>query len=161
MPATIRDIPECYIDELCQLGQSLRAFRKMHGITQVILAESLQIDRRTLAKLENGDPNVTLGTAFKVWKELEFELELRSPAQQEAHQEHMNKNYLPMQIPLADYPVLKRCSWQLQANDSVTPQMAYRLYQDKKADIEPRFMSRKESNLFNCLEEVYGPINPI
>lgn len=156
MAKTLSDLSPDDIAQLIEFGTLVKAFRREHGINQSILAETLGMDRRTLSKLEKGDPSISMGTAIRVWRSLGFSCELRSPTEQEAYAQEFETNYLPMKIALADYPVLRRCSWQLQESDSISPRMAFRLYQDKKSDLDKSVMSRKEQNLIGSLEQVYG-----
>ena len=158
MPKTIHDIDQNTIELLNDVGCKVQQFRKSHKLTQAILAESLEIDRRTLAKLERGDLTISLGTALHILRNLGFAVTVYSPSEKETADEALDKHYLPMQINLADYPVLKRCAWQLKAEDSVTPPIAYKLYQDKQSDFAKGNMSRKEQRLFACLELVYGSL---
>ena len=158
MPKTIQDIGQSTIEFLNDIGCKVQQFRKSHNLTQAILAESLEVDRRTLAKLERGDPSISLGTAFHIFNNLGFSVTVNSTSEQEAKAEAFDKHYLPIHIKLADYPVLKRCAWQLKAEDSVTPPVAYQLYQDKKSDFAKSNMSRKEQHLIGCLELVYGSL---
>lgn len=158
MSKTLSDLSAEDIAKLIELGTVLKAFRREQGINQTLLAETLGMDRRTLSKLEKGDPSISMGTAIRVWRSLGFFCELRSPTEQEAYAQELETSYLPMKIALADYPVLRRCSWQLQESDLISPRMAFRLYQDKKSDLDKSVMSRKEQNLIGCLEQVYGDL---
>ncbi|WP_395339532.1 helix-turn-helix domain-containing protein [Ningiella sp. W23] len=158
MPKPTQKIHQDSIEALKDIGAEVKQFRKSHSLTQIILAETLEIDRRTLAKLERGDASITIGTAFHILKCLGFSVSVQSPTQCEALSEALDKEYLPMQIKLSDYPVLRRCAWQLKADDTVTPPVAFTLYQNKKSDFETRNMSRKEQSLVACLEQVYGSL---
>ena len=158
MPKTIQEIDQKTIEFLIDIGNKVQKFRKSHKLTQAILADSLEVDRHTLAKLERGDLSISLGTAFQILNNLGFVVTVNSPSESEATEEAFDKHYLPMQINLADYPVLKRCAWQLKDDDNVTPSIAYKLYHDKKDDFAKRNMSRKEQHLLDCLELVYGSL---
>lgn len=48
------------------LGLEIAQARRERAWTTYELAERAGIDRRTLSKVENGDPTVALGTAFEV-----------------------------------------------------------------------------------------------
>jgi transcriptional regulator with XRE-family HTH domain len=48
------------------LGEQIRAGRRQRRWTQADLAERAGIAVRTLNRVENGDPRITLGTAFEL-----------------------------------------------------------------------------------------------
>jgi transcriptional regulator with XRE-family HTH domain len=54
-------LPLPVIRALRQLGHDLALARRRRGISTVDMAERLFISRRTLWRLENGDPTVSLG----------------------------------------------------------------------------------------------------
>ncbi len=51
-------------DALAVLGGQVKRARIEHGWTQSDLAGRIGVDARTLAAVENGSPNVAIGTAF-------------------------------------------------------------------------------------------------
>ncbi len=51
-------------DALAVLGAQVKQARLARGWTQASLAERVGVDSRTLAAVENGSPNVAIGTAF-------------------------------------------------------------------------------------------------
>lgn len=55
----IRSASEC-------IGEHLSARRRLRGITQTDLATRAGMSTRTLAKIENGDPGVSLGKVLAV-----------------------------------------------------------------------------------------------
>ncbi len=51
---------------LTELGERLRLARLRRRITAVVVAERANISRPTLAKVERGDPSVTLGSYLRI-----------------------------------------------------------------------------------------------
>jgi transcriptional regulator with XRE-family HTH domain len=71
------------LDVAQRLGQRLRRARKAQGRTLVELEQSCRVHRQTLARLERGDPGVSLGvllTVLEALRELpDIELLLSQP----------------------------------------------------------------------------------
>ncbi len=53
-------------EELKMLGQNLRIARERRKFAVTDLAKRLDVDRRVIDKLENGDPTVSLGALMQV-----------------------------------------------------------------------------------------------
>jgi len=53
-----------------QLGENIRLARKRRKFIMVQVAERAWIDRKTLYRIEKGDPGVTLGAYFNVLRVL-------------------------------------------------------------------------------------------
>lgn len=56
---------EAYIELRLRLADGLRKRRKSHGVTQVGLAKSLKSSQSRVAKMEAGDPTVTIDLLVK------------------------------------------------------------------------------------------------
>jgi DNA-binding XRE family transcriptional regulator len=56
---------EAYIELRLKLADGLRQRRKSHGVTQVNLAKALKSSQSRIAKMEAGDPTVTLDLLVK------------------------------------------------------------------------------------------------
>jgi transcriptional regulator with XRE-family HTH domain len=54
------------LEALQLLGEQIRLGRRARHWTQAALAERVGISRATLAKAENGDPGVAIGTVFEL-----------------------------------------------------------------------------------------------
>src|SRR5688572_11833550 len=52
-------------DELARLAENLRTARERRGLSASELARRIGADRRTIAKLESGDPTVSLGVLLQ------------------------------------------------------------------------------------------------
>ena len=59
---------------LCEIGQLLAAKRKARQWRQVDLAERLNVSRQTVARMEQGDPNVAIGILFSAFWLLDIKI---------------------------------------------------------------------------------------
>jgi transcriptional regulator with XRE-family HTH domain len=55
---------------LAQLGENIKLARKRRGFTTLQVSERADLDRKTLYRIEKGDPKVTLGAYFNVLRVL-------------------------------------------------------------------------------------------
>ncbi|HSV35752.1 MAG TPA: helix-turn-helix transcriptional regulator [Ramlibacter sp.] len=62
------------------LGQRLKLARLRRELSTPVFAERLGISRNTLARLEEGDPNVSLGTYLRALRVLGLEQDLETLA---------------------------------------------------------------------------------
>lgn len=53
-----------------QLGENIRLARKRRGFTTIQVSERAGLDRKTLYRIEKGDPKVALGAYFNVLRVL-------------------------------------------------------------------------------------------
>lgn len=49
-----------------QLGENIKLARKRRGFTTIQVSERAGLDRKTLYRIEKGDPKVTIGAYFNV-----------------------------------------------------------------------------------------------
>ena len=56
---------EAYIEIRLRLAKGLRARRQAHGITQMAMARSIRSSQSRVAKMESGDPTVSLDLLFR------------------------------------------------------------------------------------------------
>lgn len=49
-----------------EIGDDLRSWRKLQGLTAAQVAERAGISRQTMTRLENGDPSVSMATLLSV-----------------------------------------------------------------------------------------------
>ena len=59
-----------HLKVLEQLGENIKLARKRRGFTTIQVSERAGIDRKTLYRIEKGDPKVTLGAYFNVLRVL-------------------------------------------------------------------------------------------
>ena len=53
-----------------QLGENIKLARKRRGFTTIQVSERAALDRKTLYRIEKGDPKVTIGAYFNVLRVL-------------------------------------------------------------------------------------------
>ncbi|MDA9335695.1 helix-turn-helix domain-containing protein [Flavobacteriaceae bacterium] len=58
---------------LDRLGENIKLARKRRKLTTIQVSERAGIDRKTLYKVEKGNPKVTLGTYFNVLRVLNLQ----------------------------------------------------------------------------------------
>jgi len=58
---------------LDQLGENIKLARKRRKLTTIQVSERAGVDRKTLYKVEKGNPKVTLGTYFNVLRVLNLQ----------------------------------------------------------------------------------------
>jgi len=58
---------------LDQLGENIKLARKRRKLTTIQVSERAGVDRKTLYKVEKGDPKVTIGTYFNVLRILNLQ----------------------------------------------------------------------------------------
>jgi transcriptional regulator with XRE-family HTH domain len=56
--------------QLLHLGENIRRVRKRQGLTQEKLAELVELNPRTIQKIEAGQVNVLITTIFRIQKAL-------------------------------------------------------------------------------------------
>jgi len=61
----LSDEENAYIELRLKLAEGLKAARKNHGVTQVQLAQTLKSSQSRVAKMESGDPTVSLDLLVK------------------------------------------------------------------------------------------------
>lgn len=69
------------------LGQVLRRYRKVQGLTQTAAGRKLNISQKTVSQIEAGTPGVRLETLFSLMSALALEMHLeprKKPSKDEA-----------------------------------------------------------------------------
>lgn len=61
----LSDEETAYIELRLKLAEGLKAARKNHGVTQVQLAQTMKSSQSRVAKMESGDPTVSLDLLVK------------------------------------------------------------------------------------------------
>jgi y4mF family transcriptional regulator len=65
-----------------ELGNYIRTHRKMSGLTQVQLAEMVEVGKSVIYDLEKGKETVRLSTLVKILSGLNIKVKLQSPLDQ-------------------------------------------------------------------------------
>jgi len=68
------EFPSKHIDhQLQEFGKKVKEFRRARGLTQLDLAESSELDRKTISRIENHQYSPSLITIFSIASALEIE----------------------------------------------------------------------------------------
>ena len=98
-----KSLPNEIVGALTHLGKQIRIARKRRAITMEEMASRMFVTRKTLWRLENGDPGVTLGILASALWVLGLEKELGRIAQPE-HDEigiYRERKRLPKRVRVA------------------------------------------------------------
>jgi len=99
-----KSLPNEVVGALTRLGKQIRIARKRRAITMEEMASRMFVTRKTLWRLENGDPGVTLGILASALWVLGLEKELAGVAQPE-HDEigkYRERKRLPKRVRVVD-----------------------------------------------------------
>ncbi len=140
---------------LRDLGRRIQARRKALKISSVTTAESANISRMTLNRIERGEASVTIGAYLNVISVLGLSLKLDDALlNNQSLQRPAFK--LPKKIRLADYPNLKRLAWQLKGREEISPREALNLYERNWRHVDLNQMDDDERELLQGLVATLG-----
>lgn len=129
-----------------ELGARLKVRRKTLGLSAQEVAETAGISRVTLHRVEAGESGVTMGSFFVVAAALGETIGLMgSPS----------KFPVPDQIPLRDFPQLKRLSWQLAESTVLTPIEAWDIYTRNWRHLDEKELLETEAQLISSLRNSF------
>lgn len=83
MPRLKRTLVPALAKTATGLGQRIELARARRDISATLFAERVGIDPKTLARLEAGDPNVSLGSYLKALRVLRLEADIDQVAAQD------------------------------------------------------------------------------
>lgn len=135
---------------LALLGGRIRAARKRQRVTAVAAAQAAGVSRVTLHRIERGEPTVAVGAWVAVATALGLNFDLLDA------KAAVPAIKLPKQIPLRDFPQLKKLAWQLRGTSKVTPQDALDLYERNWRHVDRAALSDGEAALIDALSRELG-----
>jgi DNA-binding phage protein len=160
MPSTAPPTSETTQKFLAEMAQTIKLHRKKVGISSVSVAHAASISRVTLHRIESNPASVTTGAVINVLHAVGLSLKvLPKNDNTTAETSGSVTNYsgwVPVQVHLSKYPVLKQLAWHIQGNDALTPQQAWEIYTRHARHIEPHIVSPSEQNLIDALKCVFG-----
>jgi transcriptional regulator with XRE-family HTH domain len=147
-------------DQAKQLGAALRARRKQLAINMTAASEAAHVSRVTWHRLEKGQPSVAWGALLAAASALGLRLTLTSGSDSDGMQitqpVQLDK-MLPLQIPLKEFPGLRKLAWQVgESIETLTPREAFGLYTRNARHLNRIELSQRESSLIKALHSVYG-----
>lgn len=140
---------------LRELGLLIRERRKALGVSAIATAQSADMSRITLNRIERGEPSVTMGAYFSVAAALGLRFELVDPLSRETSRSEILAK-LPSKIRIASYKQLKKLAWQLKGTQELTPQEALDLYERNWRHVDMAALSEREKKLIKNLLAAFG-----
>ena len=156
MPARAPLAPANVAAKLAALGERIRARRKALKVSAVDAAEAAGMSRVTLARIERGEPSVTMGAYIGAATAVGLELELVDPRERQRGAGTRGKAPFPARIRLADYPLLRKLAWQLHGVATLTPEDALGLYERNWRHVDTAALDPEERTLVNALAQHLG-----
>ncbi|MEI7432093.1 MAG: helix-turn-helix transcriptional regulator [Betaproteobacteria bacterium] len=159
MPSKPPQTSKVAADNLIELGQQIRAQRKLLRVTAVAAAESAGMSRITLHRIERGEPSVTIGAYLNAMTALGLELSIKGRADALSNTENqVTQGWIPARIPLENYPQLKQLAWQIGGATELKPREALDIYERNWRHVEPLALEPREQNLIDALRLAFkGP----
>lgn len=138
-----------------RLGSKIRAYRKALRVSATATAESSNISRVTLHRIEKGEATVSMAAYLKVLAALGLELEVIDSLKENTSQ-LLAPGSIPVRISLMAYPVLQSLAWQVHGTDSLTPQEAWDIYDRNWRHADLSKAQPDELALIESLRDVFG-----
>ncbi len=156
MPAKLSNRTTNLKNTLQELGQQLRDRRKELGVSSIAASEAAGLSRVTLYRIEQGEPSVAMSAYLSVIVVLGLSFNLVD-VQTQAHQSNShNRKKIPKKIQVAQYPQLKKISWQLKKTATLSPEDALNLYERNWRHVDLKSLNTKERSLIKSLLELFG-----
>jgi DNA-binding XRE family transcriptional regulator len=136
------------------LGAQVRASRKTLRVSATATAEAAGLSRVTLHRIEKGEPSVAMGA----WVQVMAVLGLRMTALggNSTPPPPVAEGWIPVRIPLADFPQLKALAWQVQGTDHLTPVEALDIYERNARHMDLATLTAPERALLHSLQAGFG-----
>ncbi len=138
------------------LGERLRARRKALKVSAVDAAEAAGMSRVTLARIERGEPSVTMGAYIGAARPSGSSSAGRPARAPRGTGGARGKPPFPARIRLADYPQLKKLAWQLHGVAELTPEDALGLYERNWRHVDTAALDPAERTLVTALAQHLG-----
>lgn len=152
MPAKAPEITQAVAERLVVLGQQIRERRKALRVNAITAAEAAGMSRVTLHRIESGEPSVTMGAYLNVMSALGIDFGIVQPADSLVETVNVDRTgWIPVRIPLADYPQLKQLAWQVHGADELTPMEALSIYERNWRHVDESAIEPRERQLINAL----------
>lgn len=138
------------------LGQALKRRRKALGINVTSAAEAARISRVTWHRLEKGERSVALGSLLAAMEAVGLVLHSEESGSSSAPAP-LPDGWLPLQVPLQQYPELRRLAWQVSDDlKELTAREAFGLYERNWRHLDVQRLSDQEKRLIHALQQAFG-----
>lgn len=152
MPAKTPEITQAVAEKLIVLGQQIRERRKALRVNAITAAEAAGMSRVTLHRIENGEPSVTMGAYLNAMVALGIDFGIVKPTDSLVEVGNIDHTgWIPVRIPLADYPQLKQLAWQVHGADELTPNEALSIYERNWRYVDVSAIEPREQQLIDAL----------
>lgn len=139
------------------LGRQLRARRKALKVSAVAAAEAAGMSRVTLHRIERGEPSVAMGAYLQAAAVLDLQIGILPAATAEVSPASpRGEGWIPLHIPLAEYPQLQRLAWQIDARETLTPREALDIYERNGRHLDEAALVPQERQLIASLRTALG-----
>ncbi len=143
------------VGQAAELGRLIRERRKSLGVPATVAAESAGMSRVTWHRIERGATTVTLAGWLSALKVLDLTMRIAVAGRDDIPAPaDLPGGMLPVRIPLADYPQLKRLAWQLQGVETLAPREALTIYERNWRHLEEDKLEPRELHLIDALRTV-------
>ena len=157
MPAKPPETSNAAAEKLLELGQRIRAQRKLLRVSAVAAAESAGMSRVTLHRIERGEPSVTMGAYLNAMMALGMEFCIKGRSDSLSNTEIQDtRGWIPARIALGNYPQLKQLAWQVQGINELKPAEALDIYERNWRHVETLALEPEERNLIEALRLAFG-----
>ena len=156
MPAQAPPLGDALLTALQALGAELRLRRERLGITAMAAAESAGMSRWSWARIEAGEPSVTMGAYLGAAQALGLELQWldpNAPAVQPAPD--------IASVRIDRYPQLQRLAWQQAGTTELTAQEALAVYERNWRHVDQEKLEPRERELIDTLTKAVGGGRPL
>ena len=151
MKKNIKNLSDDAVSQLAAIGQLIRQHRKSFKITANATAETADISRVTLHRIEKGEPTVSMSAYLNVVSALGLHLHLSAKTDIENATNGDNVGKLPVRISLSDYPQLKELAWHVQGVGELSLIEAHSIYERNKRFLDIENLSDSEQELIQLL----------
>lgn len=148
-------IPTQTSSALKDLGAQLRAHRKGLRVSATATAEAAGLSRVTLHRIEKGEPSVAMGAWVQVVSVLGLRL-TAAASSNDSPPSPSTEGWIPVRIPLADFPQLKALAWQVHGTNTLTPVEALDIYERNARHLDTNALTARERALWQALQAGFG-----
>jgi transcriptional regulator with XRE-family HTH domain len=148
VPSKPPPLPDRIATDLEALGHRIRSVRKAAGLAAASVAEAAGMSRVTVARIERGEPSVTMGAYLGVIAALGLDLRLVDPYSSDAAQPGAKTSTAqPDRICIADYPQLASVAWHVPGLVELTADEARGIYERHWRYLDPASIGPAEARL--------------
>jgi len=157
MPAKTPHVSPDVASMAQKIGSQIRLRRKALGVNATAVAESAGMSRVTLYRIEHGEPSVTFGAYLAVLDVLSMAVAVGHPILENLQNSPLQpeEGWLPLSIPLVDYPQLKRLAWQISDVEKLSPREALDIYERNWRHLDVAELDERERQLIDALRAVF------